>query len=382
MAMEQPSVGVAKSIVTGGNGSHLTQKSSSSPNCRPSKSQERVGGKMRVKETTRATTTVILGIVFAVLVFQDVEASAASSRYWGPSSSSLSSLPVRSRRDAVFGCTRRLQDDLQTTETTMFPSPLRYSSFSSSLTDSLLSLRGGSDEDEVSDEEADEEESDDEEDDDEELFGDFGLGDDDANEDDFGEDNMIEQMIVAYHKTPPFTKAYLTLSFIATAIGYTINRNEFPPILLLDWKPITTRLQLWRPFTAFLNFGGFGLGYALTVHFVWTYMSTLERLHHRKPYDFWIMIMFGMASMVIGYSALKLSPKLLGHNLSTFMVYVWSRYHEGIEVNMFELFNTKAELLPWFFLAQVRTNLRSISHIRTLAIVDILGKDDHSLFLK
>ena len=64
------------------------------------------------------------------------------------------------------------------------------------------------------------------------------------------------------------------------------------------------------------------------------------------------MIFFGMLSMVGGYPILKLSPRFLGHNLSTFLVYIWSRYHEGLEVNMFELFNTRAELLPWFFLAQ------------------------------
>ena len=360
MAMEQSPVGVTESIVTGSNQSHTRQEHALAPYCPPSQFQERVGGEMsaRATTTTRATT-IFVGIVLALLSFQNVEASA-STRHWGPSSSSLSSLPVRTTRPGVFGCTRRLQDDAQTVS-----SSLLCSSSSSSLTDSLLSLRGGSDDDDEISDEGDEEESDDE-DEDEELFEDFELGDDDANEDDFGEDNMIEQIMVAYQKTPPFTKAYLTMSFIATAIGYTMNKNEFPQILLLDWRPITTRLQLWRPFTAFLNFGGFGLGYALTVHFVWTYMSTLERLHHRKPYDFWIMIMFGMASMVIGYSALKLSPKLLGHNLSTFMVYVWSRYHEGLEVNMFELFNTKAELLPWFFLAQVRVSASSICCIQTI----------------
>jgi Derlin-2/3 len=121
---------------------------------------------------------------------------------------------------------------------------------------------------------------------------------------------------------------------------------------MLDWKKVLTRLQIWRPFTSFLNFGPMGLGYLMTAQFVWVYMSTLERLNHNRPYDFWIMILFGQLSMVIGYPVLKLSPRFLGHNLSTFFVYIWSRYHEGIEVNMFELFNTRAELLPWFFLAQ------------------------------
>jgi Derlin-2/3 len=198
----------------------------------------------------------------------------------------------------------------------------------------------------------DEDWSEDEEDDDDLLFGLDDADDFDMAESDFAEDNTVDRMLDAWKKTPPLTKAYLSASFAATLYGYVCNRNEFPAALSLEWKPILTKLQLWRPFTSFLNFGPFGLGYIMTAHFVWTYMSTLERLNHDRPFDFWIMMVFGQLSMVIGYPLLKLSPRFLGHNLSTFLVYIWSRYHEGIEVNMFELFNTRAEMLPWFFLAQ------------------------------
>mmetsp|Transcript_20954 Transcript_20954/g.32011 ORF Transcript_20954/g.32011 Transcript_20954/m.32011 type:complete len:215 (-) Transcript_20954:12-656(-) len=148
------------------------------------------------------------------------------------------------------------------------------------------------------------------------------------------------------------TKAYLFGSFVSTMSGYLLSKNQFPPALLLDWQKVLKKFQFWRPLTAFFNFGPLGISYILTVHFVWTYMATLERLAHDKPYDFWLMMLFGGTSMLAGYAMLGISPRFLGHNLSTFMVYVWSRYHEGIEVNMFELFNTRAELLPWFFLAQ------------------------------
>jgi len=175
----------------------------------------------------------------------------------------------------------------------------------------------------------------------------------DAADGDFDEDTTLTRIWQNFQMTPPFTKAYLTASLAATAIGYVSSpTHEFPSIFLLDWKPTIAKFQLWRPFTAFLNFGPFGIGYVMTGHFVWTYMSTLERLNHDKPYDFWVMIVFGCASMVAGYTGLKISPKFLGHNLSTFLVYVWSRYHEGLEVNIMELFNTRAENLPWFFLAQ------------------------------
>lgn len=218
----------------------------------------------------------------------------------------------------------------------------------------LLTLRGGAlseddDESDFSDDEESEEESDD---DDEDLFG-LDEEDFETAEDEFAEDNTVERMMNAWKKTPPLTKSYLSASFAATAYGYALNKNEFPSILSLEWQPVLKRMQLWRPLTAFLNFGPLGLGYIMTAHFVWTYMSTLERLHHSKPYDFWIMILFGQLCMVVGYPIFKLSPKFLGHNLSTFLVYIWSRFHEGMEVNMFELFNSRAELLPWFFLAQV-----------------------------
>ncbi|KAL3775015.1 hypothetical protein ACHAW5_003753 [Stephanodiscus triporus] len=231
--------------------------------------------------------------------------------------------------------------------------PHRIQGGSSSLAPSFQSyrvvlIRGGAfDDDSDGDDEGESDFSDFDFDDGDGLF-DF----DAVAEDDFGDEGTVAQIIEAYRKTPPLTKAYLTASFGAALLGYVANGNDFPSILQLEWKPTLTRMQVWRPLTAFLNFGPLGLGYLMTAHFVWTYMSTLERLNHSKPYDFWLMMFFGSASMVVGYSMMGLSPRFLGHNLSTFLVYVWSRYHEGLEVSMFELFNTRAELLPWFFLAQ------------------------------
>jgi len=223
----------------------------------------------------------------------------------------------------------------------------------------LTQLRGGDidDDDEEEDEYDDESELDDDDDDDDALFADMDDLDEqdfETAEDEFNEDNYVQRMLVGWSKTPPLTKSYLTASFAATLYGFVFCQNEFPSFLLFETKPMSKLVQIWRPMTAFLNFGPFGLGYVMTAQFVWTYMSSIERLHHANPYDFWIMILFGQLCMVIGYPILKLSPKFLGHNLSTFLVYVWSRFHEGMDVNMFELFNSKAELLPWIFLAQVR----------------------------
>ena len=218
----------------------------------------------------------------------------------------------------------------------------------SSVPSYLLSVRGGGLDEDYYDDEYDEDSDYDFDDDD---FA-FDEDDMDAAEDDFGDGGLTARLLAAYEKTPPFTKAYLTASAAVSALGHMTNGNQFPTIFLLDWKSVLTKLQIWRPFTAFLNIGPMGLGYAMTAQFVWTYMATLERMNHSHPYDFWLMIFFGCASMVAGYSFLKIPPTFLGHNLSTFLVYVWSRYHEGVEVSMFELFHARAEMLPWLFLAQ------------------------------
>ena len=237
-----------------------------------------------------------------------------------------------------------------TSTSSLLPSSLPSGPLSTSPTTIALCPRGGA----LLDDTDDEDGSDTDDDTHDFLMDDidFDDNDDEFREADFAEDNTLERMVDAFQKTPPLTKAYLTCSFVATLYGYVCNKNQFPSWLSLEWKPVLTKLQLWRPFTAFFNFGPFGLGYLMTAHFVWTYMSTLERLSHKAPYDFWIMIVFGQLCMVCGYPLMKLSPRFLGHNLSTFLVYIWARYHEGLEVNLFELFNTRAELLPWFFLAQ------------------------------
>lgn len=229
------------------------------------------------------------------------------------------------------------------------PKKIFLQKFQQGALSSSLCIRAGSDEEGYS-----EDFEDGVQDDFDEDSFDLDTDDDDfeAVEGDFGEDGTVTMIMEMWRTTPPFTKAYLSSALAASTWGWISHKNDFPPYLLLKWEPVLKRLQVWRPFTAFLNFGPFGLSFFLTGHFVWTYMATLEKLNHNRPYDFWVMILFGMVSMVLGYAGLKLSPRFLGHNLSTYLVYIWSRYHEGLEVNMMELFNIRAEMLPWFFIAQ------------------------------
>lgn len=216
---------------------------------------------------------------------------------------------------------------------------------------SVLALRGGDEEYDSGDDEYDSDEYDEESDDDDFDF-DAVAGGGGTVDADFAGNNYFDGLVVQWKKTPPLTQSYLMACGAVSVYGFMFTKNEFPSILLLDWDQTVKRLQIWRPFTTFLNLGPFGMSFYLTIQFVWQYMATLERANHDKPYDFLVLLLFAQLCMVIGYPLFGLDAKFLGHNLSTFFVYIWSRYHEGVEVNLYGMFSAKAELLPWIFLAQ------------------------------
>lgn len=107
-------------------------------------------------------------------------------------------------------------------------------------------------------------------------------------------------------------------------------------------RGVTARARR-RPFTGFLYYGPFGLSYLLTIHFVWTYMGTLEKLQFAEPWDFLVMLLFGAASLLAGVGIGGGNARFLGHNLSCFLVYIWARTYEGQEVAVMEFFTIRAE---------------------------------------
>ena len=79
------------------------------------------------------------------------------------------------------------------------------------------------------------------------------------------------------------------------------------------------------------------------------------------------MIIFGSTFLLLGGQVLGLHSHYLGHNLSCFLVYIWSRLYEGQDVNVMGLFNMPAHLLPWFFV------LQTLVLEQQLPLSDLLG---------
>ena len=162
---------------------------------------------------------------------------------------------------------------------------------------------------------------------------------------------MLSSIGDMWIKTPPMTQVFVGSSLIISTLVFALSKNIWPEFLNLNWSKFITG-QFWRPITSFLFFGPLGFNYILTIHFVWTYMSQLEKLNYKTPDEFFILLIFGATTLLGLYSVLGLSTKFLGHNLSTYLVYIWARIFEGTDVNVMDLFVLRAEVLPWFFCLQ------------------------------
>jgi Derlin-2/3 len=163
---------------------------------------------------------------------------------------------------------------------------------------------------------------------------------------------LINRILQWWEGTPPLTQLYIGASAVLTLWSAAFNYNEWPSMLQLKWSKTIFELQFWRPIAAFIYLGPFGLNYLLVLHLMWTYMAELERLNAKSPGDFVVLLSFGSAMLLLGYKALGISSSYLGHNLGTYLIYLWSRIYEGTSVNMMELFYIQAELIPWFFCLQ------------------------------
>ncbi|CAM9882052.1 unnamed protein product, partial [Chrysoparadoxa australica] len=182
---------------------------------------------------------------------------------------------------------------------------------------------------------------------------DSDFDDDEVDEADFREEGLTQRVVKAWARTPLITRNFFRASLALTIFGWLVNKNQWPEWAVLRWRPTFTRLQLWRPITTFMFFGPFGLSFLITAHFSWTYMGELERMHYKEPADFLLLLLFGAASLLAINTLLGQSPELMGHSLSCYLMYLWSRKHDGLEVNVMDMFSVRLVcLMPWFFVGQ------------------------------
>jgi hypothetical protein len=153
-------------------------------------------------------------------------------------------------------------------------------------------------------------------------------------------------------RTPPVTLTYLFISLAVTVLAFFFNSNQWPSSLSFNWNSILLKGQVWRLISGFFFLGPLDIFYPLTLQFIWQNMSQLEKLSYKEPEEFVILLLFGCFSLVLVYSLIGLPMTFLGHNLGAYLLYIWSKLFEGMDVNFMDIFVLKSEFLPYFFCLQ------------------------------
>lgn len=168
----------------------------------------------------------------------------------------------------------------------------------------------------------------------------------------FMNSNIFQTLSQFINRTPPITLVYLLISAFITILSFMFNHNQWPQFLMFNWNDILLRGCLWKLLSGFFYLGSLDIFYPLTLQFIHQNMSQLEKLFCKSPEEFFCLICFGCASLIVLYTVLGLPMGMLGHNLGSFLLYLWSKYFEGMDVNFMDILILKSEFLPYFFCLQ------------------------------
>uniref|UniRef100_A0A3Q1GC01 Derlin n=1 Tax=Acanthochromis polyacanthus TaxID=80966 RepID=A0A3Q1GC01_9TELE len=167
-----------------------------------------------------------------------------------------------------------------------------------------------------------------------------------------------------YFQIPVVTRAYTTACVLTTA---AVQLEVITPFqLYFNPDLIIRRYQIWRVITSFLFFGSLGFSFLFNIIFLYRYCRMLEEGSFRgRTADFVFMFLFG--GIVMSLFGLFANIFFLGQAFIIMLVYVWSRRHPLIRMNLFGLLNFQAPFLPWVLMGFSLLLGNSI-------VVDLLGE--------
>ena len=140
-----------------------------------------------------------------------------------------------------------------------------------------------------------------------------------------------------FNSVPKITRTWFVLALGTTIFTEVGSINPYSLIFLPE--NILYKFEVWRLFTPFIFFGGFGFPFAMQLYFLIKYSGDVEAnpfsttqgafVGGTVDYAFCLLIM-GVTMMVIGYFA---SMAVLGSPLVFSVLYLWSRKNENQVMN-------------------------------------------------
>lgn len=156
-----------------------------------------------------------------------------------------------------------------------------------------------------------------------------------------------------YFALPPITRTMVTTIFCVTLSTEVLGIIN-PDMLLLDWSLVVEKLQVWRLLTDFTYFGKFSFGWIISMYFLVTYSSELEKdeafRNSRGSYLYFVLfqcITLGLLSLALYF---PYGSGFLGPSLSFSIIYYWSRTFQWTPVQLW-LWTVQGYQLPFALLA-------------------------------
>ncbi|XP_059611445.1 derlin-1 [Phlebotomus argentipes] len=180
-----------------------------------------------------------------------------------------------------------------------------------------------------------------------------------------------------FNSVPIFTRYWLS----STVIMSLVERIGLLPgeyLILLPFKFVYTKFQIWRPLTSVLFYPltpQTGFHFMLNCYFLYNYSVRLEREQFKNtPADHLFMLIFNWANCVI--LGVCFNVPLLMDPMVMSVLYVWCKLNADTIVNFWFGTQFKAAYLPWVLLG---VNLLLSSSITYSLIGIVVGHLYYSL---
>lgn len=154
-----------------------------------------------------------------------------------------------------------------------------------------------------------------------------------------------------YNSVPIFTRYWLSSTIVLSLVERMgLISGEY--LILLPFKFIYTKFQIWRPLTSVLFYPltpQTGFHFMLNCYFLYNYSVRLEREQFKNtPADHLFMLIFNWVNCVI-LGACFNAPLLMDPMVMS-VLYVWCKLNGDTIVNFWFGTQFKAALLPWVLL--------------------------------
>lgn len=143
---------------------------------------------------------------------------------------------------------------------------------------------------------------------------------------------------------------FSTILLVTTMVSFQLLD---PHLLLLDWRLVSSKFEIWRLFSNFVFFGPFSFPFVMSLFMFAQYGSRYEA----DPYDtgaggnsadFAWMLVIGCG--LLSVAGFTFGIPFMAPGMLYYILYVWSKKNAEQVVNMFT-FRIKAFYLPWALIA-------------------------------